>query len=57
MSYEEALKAINENLEAHRVSGDTRAFNATMTMKKEILELMGIECAKEYVKIYGKTGA
>ena len=57
MSYEKALKAIDELLEEHRVSGDTLAFEATMKMRKTILELIGIDVAKEYVKRYGKTGA
>ena len=53
MSYEEALKAIDVLLEEHRVSGDTLAFEATMKMRKTILELIGIDVAKEYVKRYG----
>tara|TARA_B100000123_G_C25689588_1_gene410159 strand:- start:396 stop:563 length:168 start_codon:yes stop_codon:yes gene_type:complete len=53
MTYENALKAINENLEKFRVAGDIEAFNATKVMKAEIIEKMGTEVAKEYVKLFG----
>jgi len=53
MTYEGALKAINENLEKFRVAGDIEAFNATKVMKAEIIEKMGTEVAKEYVKLFG----
>ena len=53
MTYEGALKAINENLEKFRVAGDIEAFNAAKVMKAEIVEKMGTEVAKEYVKLFG----
>ena len=53
MTYEDALKAINENLEKFRVAGDIEAFNAAKVMKAEIIEKMGTEVAKEYVKLFG----
>ena len=53
MTYESALKIINEKLEKFRVAGDIEAFNATKAMKTEIVEKMGTEVAKEYVKLFG----
>jgi hypothetical protein len=53
MTLEEMLIAVNENLEKFRLNGDIRAFDATMVMKDGILQMMGVECAKEYEKKYG----
>jgi hypothetical protein len=53
MTLENALKAVNENLEKFRLNGDVRAFDATMVMKDGILKMMGEECAEEYEKKYG----
>jgi hypothetical protein len=53
MTLENALKAVNENLEKFRLNGDVRAFDATMVMKDGILKMMGVECAEEYEKKYG----
>ena len=53
MTLENALKAVNENLEKFRLNGDVRAFDATMVMKGGILQMMGVECAKENEKKYG----
>ena len=53
MTYERALKAVNENLEKFRAAGDDRAVKATLVMKEAIFKEMGAEVAKDYIKIYG----
>ena len=53
MTYEDALKAINEKLEKFRVAGDIEAFNDYKILKIQIVEKMGAEVAKEYVKLFG----
>lgn len=52
MTLEEMLIAVNKNLDEFRAAGDVRAFDATMVMKDGILQMMGVECAKEYEKKY-----
>ena len=53
MTYKEALIAIEENLKKHRAMGDDRAVKADLLMKKEFLKMLGEECAKDYIEIYG----
>ena len=53
MTYERALKALNENLAAFRAAGVDDAVKATLFMKEALLKEMGAEVAKDYIKIYG----
>ena len=53
MTYERALKALNENLAAFRAAGDDDAVKATLFMKEALLKEMGAEVSKDYIKIYG----